>query len=315
MKRVPVSTSSWFPVKIKTRRQRRNALFSQKYAPYIMVAPFVLSFLLFFLYPIINTVIMSFQEIYPGQRNFVGLENYYKLLNPQFYTAVFNTAVYTLWTLIILIPVPLVLAVILHSKLTPFSSVFRSALFIPALTSVIVAGVVFRLIFGESESSLANALLVKLGFSPQQWMMQWDTGMFLMVLLASWRWMGVNVLYFLAGLQNIPKELYEAAEMDGAGPLMKFFRITLPLLKPVTVYVLTISIYGGFRMFEESFVYWQNHSPGDIGLTITGYLYMQGFENFDLGFGAAIGLVLLLIVLTLNFVQLKFFGVFRKEDG
>jgi arabinosaccharide transport system permease protein len=280
-----------------------------------MVAPFVLSFLLFFLYPIINTVIMSFQEIYPGQRNFVGLENYYKLLNPQFYTAVFNTAVYTLWTLIILIPVPLVLAVILHSKLTPFSSVFRSALFIPALTSVIVAGVVFRLIFGESESSLANALLVKLGFSPQQWMMQWDTGMFLMVLLASWRWMGVNVLYFLAGLQNIPKELYEAAEMDGAGPLMKFFRITLPLLKPVTVYVLTISIYGGFRMFEESFVYWQNHSPGDIGLTITGYLYMQGFENFDLGFGAAIGLVLLLIVLTLNFVQLKFFGVFRKEDG
>lgn len=315
MKRVPVSTPSWFPVKIKLGRQRRNALFSQKYAPYIMVAPFVLSFLLFFLYPIINTVIMSFQEIYPGQRNFVGLENYYKLLNPQFYTAVFNTAVYTLWTLIILIPVPLVLAVILNSKLTPFSSVFRSALFIPALTSVIVAGVVFRLMFGESESSLANALLVKLGFSPQQWMMHWDTGMFLMVLLASWRWMGVNVLYFLAGLQNIPKELYEAAEMDGAGPLVKFFRITLPLLKPVTVYVLTISIYGGFRMFEESFVYWQNHSPGDIGLTITGYIYMQGFENFDLGFGAAIGLVLLLIVLTLNFVQLKFFGVFRKEDG
>ena len=315
MKRVPVSTPSWFPVKIKLGRQRRNALFSQKYAPYIMVAPFVLSFLLFFLYPIINTVIMSFQEIYPGQRNFVGLENYYKLLNPQFYTAVFNTAVYTLWTLIILIPVPLVLAVILNSKLTPFSSVFRSALFIPALTSVIVAGVVFRLMFGESESSLANALLVKLGFSPQQWMMHWDTGMFLMVLLASWRWMGVNVLYFLAGLQNIPKELYEAAEMDGAGPLVKFFRITLPLLKPVTVYVLTISIYGGFRMFEESFVYWQNHSPGDIGLTITGYIYIQGFENFDLGFGAAIGLVLLLIVLTLNFVQLKFFGVFRKEDG
>lgn len=130
MERASVSRPSRFSLKFRGGKRRNNVLFSQKYAPYIMVAPFVLSFLLFFLYPIINTVIMSFQEIYPGQRNFVGLENYAKLLNPQFYTAVFNTAVYTLWTLIILIPVPLVLAVILNSKLTPLRSVFRSALFI-----------------------------------------------------------------------------------------------------------------------------------------------------------------------------------------
>ncbi|OYD07304.1 arabinose transporter permease [Paludifilum halophilum] len=279
-----------------------------------MVSPFIIFFVLFFLYPIISTIHMSFLEIYPGERTFVGLGNYYKLLNPHFYTALYNSTIYTLWTLIILIPVPMVLAVLLNSKITPLRNVFRSALFIPALTSVIVAGVIFRLLFGESESSFANAVITQLGFSPQQWMMHHGTGMFLMVLLASWRWMGVNILYFLAGLQNIPQTLYESAEMDGAGTVTKFFRITLPLLKPVLVYVLTISIYAGFRMFEESYVFWQNHSPGNIGLTITGYLYRQGFENFDLGFGAAIGLVLLLIVLLLNLIQLKFFGVFRKGD-
>lgn len=296
------------------RKAKENFL-SAKYAPYIMIAPFVIAFLLFFVYPIIKTVIMSFQEIYPGETSYVGLKNYSKLFNPRFYTALYNTTIYTIWTLIILIPVPIILAVILNSKLTPLRNIFRSALFIPALTSVIVAGVIFRLIFGESELALANSLLIKLGFDPQQWMLHWGTGMFLMVLLASWRWMGVNVLYFLAGLQNIPQELYEAAEIDGAGPIMKFFRITLPMLKPVTIYVLTISIYGGFRMFEESYVYWQNNSPGDIGLTITGYLYQEGFQNFDLGFAAAIGLVLLLIILLINTVQLRFFGVFGKEDS
>lgn len=296
------------------RKAKENFL-SAKYAPYIMIAPFVIAFLLFFVYPIIKTVIMSFQEIYPGETSYVGLKNYSKLFNPRFYTALYNTTIYTIWTLIILIPVPIILAVILNSKLTPLRNIFRSALFIPALTSVIVAGVIFRLIFGESELALANSLLIKLGFDPQQWMLHWGTGMFLMVLLASWRWIGVNVLYFLAGLQNIPQELYEAAEIDGAGPIMKFFRITLPMLKPVTIYVLTISIYGGFRMFEESYVYWQNNSPGDIGLTITGYLYQEGFQNFDLGFAAAIGLVLLLIILLINTVQLRFFGVFGKEDS
>lgn len=311
---LPTSKSIWFPVKNGMRKAKENFL-SAKYAPYIMIAPFVIAFLLFFVYPIIKTVIMSFQEIYPGETSYVGLKNYSKLFNPRFYTALYNTTIYTIWTLIILIPVPIILAVILNSKLTPLRNIFRSALFIPALTSVIVAGVIFRLIFGESELALANSLLIKLGFDPQQWMLHWGTGMFLMVLLASWRWIGVNVLYFLAGLQNIPQELYEAAEIDGAGPIMKFFRITLPMLKPVTIYVLTISIYGGFRMFEESYVYWQNNSPGDIGLTITGYLYQEGFQNFDLGFAAAIGLVLLLIILLINTVQLRFFGVFGKEDS
>lgn len=246
---------------VPQKRKGNGIIFSQKVAPYIFVSPFILSFLIFFLYPSISTIIMSFQEVLPGETKFIGVENYKKLLNPHFYAALRNTTIYTIWTLIILIPLPLVLAVILNSKAIPGRNFFRSAYFIPALTSTIVVGVVFRLIFGELESAPANALLKLLGLPAQQWTMHWGTGMFLMVFLASWKWLGVNILYFLSGLQSIPKELYESAEIDGAGMFRKFFYITLPLLKPVVIYVLTISIFGGFRMYEESFVFWQNQSP------------------------------------------------------
>jgi arabinosaccharide transport system permease protein len=119
--------------------------------------------------------------------------------------------------------------------------------------------------------------------------------MFIMVFLAYWRWAGVNMVYFLSGLQNIPTELYESADMDGANKFQQFFKITLPLLKPIIIYVLTISIYGGFAMFGESYVYWNENMPGDIGLTIVRYLYQQAFQRNDLGLGSAIGITLLLL--------------------
>ncbi|WP_134685804.1 carbohydrate ABC transporter permease [Brevibacillus migulae] len=300
---------------VPTKPTRLRSFFhSQKMAPYFFVAPFVISFLLFMLYPIISAFYMSFQEILPGEETFVGLKNYQALNNEHFYAAVSNTVIYTIWTLIILIPVPLVLAVLIHSRFMLAPVLFRSALFLPALTSIVVGGAIFRLIFGEMDTAPMNTILIKLGFSPQQWAMEGGTAMFLMVALASWRWMGINLLYFLSGLQNIPKELYESAEIDGAGSLSKFFRITLPLLKPVTIYVLTISIYGGFTMFTESYVFWTNHSPGDIGLTLIGYLYQQSFENFNMGVGSAIGIVLLVTILVINIVQLKLFGQFRREE-
>ena len=289
-------------------------LYSQKSAPYVFIAPFVASISLFFIYPFVHAFVMSFQEVLPGQTRFVGLENYARMLNPTFVTALLNTTVYTFWTMVVLIPFPLLLAVFLNSKLTRFRNFFKSALFIPALTSVIVAGVIFRLMFGEMDTAFANSLLNSLGFESVEWRRNGAAGMFLMVLLASWRWMGVNILYFLAGLQNIPKEMFEAAEIDGAGTLQKFWNITLPFLKPITVYVLTISIIAGFRMFEESFVFWEINSPGNIGLTVVGYIYKQGFQYNDLGFGSAVGMVVLLIIFMASFINLKLTGALEKED-
>ncbi|WP_425590607.1 carbohydrate ABC transporter permease [Fictibacillus enclensis] len=299
--------------KEKKRSRLSGLLYSRKVAPYVFVAPFIVSFLVFFAYPLIQTFIMSFQEVLPGETTFVGLENYRRLNNPTFYTALLNTVQYTFWTLVVLIPIPLVLAVLLNSRMARFKNIFKSALFIPALTSTIIAGIVFRLIFGDMDSAFMNSILIKMGLKPELWLSNEGTGMFVMVLLASWRWMGVNMLYFLAGLQNISDDLYEAADIDGASTFQKFFHITLPSLKPVTVYVLTISIVGGFRMFEESFVFWQNYSPGDIGLTLVGYIYQQGLAYNNMGLGAAIGMVLLVIILIVSVISLKISGSFKEE--
>ncbi|WP_253205346.1 carbohydrate ABC transporter permease [Clostridium estertheticum] len=291
-------------------------LYSSKYAPYVFVLPFILSFFIFFFYPIISTCIMSFQDVVGvGQNKFIGLKNYKDLLNVHFYTAVWNSVRYCFWTLLLLIPIPIVLAVFLNSKALVAKKFFRATIFMPAITSVVVAGIVFRLIFGETPGAPLNTILGVFGISPVEWLRNENTAMPLLVLLAMWRWTGINIIYFLSGLQNIPTELYESAEIDGANVFNKFRYVTVPLLKPIIIYVLTISIYGGLSMFTESFVFWQNHSQNDSGLTIVGYLYQQGFENGNLGFASATGLVLLLIVITLNLFQLKFFGMFKKEDA
>lgn len=289
--------------------------YSRRLAPYVFVAPFIVSFLLFFAYPVCSTVVMSFQDVLPGQAKFIGLANYRKLLNPTFYTAIFNSARYTFWTLVVLIPLPLVIAVFLNSSFMKAKHFFRSTLFVPALTSVVVAGTIFRLIFSELDGALMNTVAGLFGISPQKWLAQSSTAMLVLVLLATWRWLGVNIVYFLSGLQSIPNELYESAEIDGAGRWRQFLNITLPLLKPVTIYVLTISVYGGFAMFTESYMmYGGNRSPKDIGLTMVGYIYQQGLEQNNLGFGSAIGLTLLAITMVINLIQLKCFGLFRKED-
>ena len=138
--------------------------------------------------------------------------------------------------------------------------------------------------------------------------------MFILVALALWRMTGVYMIYFLSGLQAIPEELYESADIDGAGTVRKFMHITLPLLKPTTIYVLTLVVFEGYRMFGESYVYWNENTPGDLGLTITRYIYMEAFRQNDMGFGSAIGITLLCIVLVINVIQLNSFGLFRKED-
>lgn len=303
-------------VKPGTSRKRGNILNSKKIAPYIFVLPFILSFLLFFLYPLVSTVIMSFQKILGmDEVKFIGLKNYSNLFNKHFLNAIIVTSRYTFWTILILIPLPIIIAVLLNSKLTFGKNIFRATLFIPALTSVIVAGLFFRLAFGEQTTTLVNFLLGKFGINPIVWLQGKHTGMFVMVLLCTWRWLGVNIIYFLSGLQSIPAELYESASIDGANEFQKFKNITIPGLKPVMIYVLTISVYGGYSMFAESFALWGGpRSPGEIGMTIVNYIYQQGFNQNDLGFGSAIGIVLLLLVMIVNIVQLTATGFFKKES-
>lgn len=299
----------------KTIVHRFSTLFySVKIAPYVFVLPFIATFLVFFLYPTLNTLFMSFHSIVGvGEWEFVGLENYQRLQNRHFFNALRTSSWFTFYTVVLLIPIPLLVAVLLNSSLLPGRNVFRSILFVPSLVSVIVAGVAFRLLFGNTAAGFVNSVLIQMGRAPVRWMLSEPTGMFIMVVLGTWRWAGVNMIYFLSGLQAIPRELYESADIDGASSLRKLTAITIPLLKPISIYVLTISIYGGFSMFTESFVYWNESMPADLGLTMVRYIYQQGLLRNDFGMGSAIGLALLAIVFVVNIIQLAFFGLFRKD--
>lgn len=292
----------------------KKFLYSQKAAPYVFILPFVLTILLFLLFPIGNGVLLSFQDVLKDK--WVGFDNYSRLLTDKmFFKAVYNSLKYMIGTLILLIPFPLLFASMLNSKLMKGQGFFKSVYFLPALTSVVVAGTIFRLMFGEMDTSLANQIMELLGKSPIKWLKGEWTGYFALLIVACWRWTGVNILYFLAGLQSIPTDIYEAASIDGASKWQQFIKISFPLVKPTTVYVLTISIYAGLSMFLESFMLWKgNNSPQNIGLTIVGYLYRQGIEKRAMGYACAVGLVLLLVVMVINMIQLIATGTFKKEE-
>lgn len=291
----------------------KKLFYSQKIAPYVFVLPFVLTVIFFWIFPIGNGVLLSFQDVLKDE--WVALGNYKRLLSDKiFLKAVLNSVKYMIGTLILLIPFPMLFAALLNSKLMKKPGLFKSIYFIPALTSVVVAGTIFRLMFGEMETSLANQVIGFFGLEPIKWLKGPWTSYFALLLLACWRWTGVNILYFLAGLQSISTDIYEAAAIDGASKWKQFTKISFPLVKPTTVYVLTISIYAGLSMFTESYMLWKgNNSPQNIGLTIVGYLYRQGIEKRAMGYACAVGLILLIIVMVINMIQLKATGTFDKE--
>ncbi|MDR7813150.1 carbohydrate ABC transporter permease [Lacrimispora sp.] len=300
---------------MKKKSLIKRFIYSQKAAPYVFISPFILTFLMFFAYPMISTVLMSFQKISGGKTSFVGVKNYQTLLNPVFIKCLKNSAFYTVVTCIIMIIIPMLLAVLLNSRQMKFKTFFRSIMFIPALTSIVVAGVVFRLMFGELEGSFMNQVLGFFGKDPMVWLRNPVTVWITLFLLCTWRWTGVNMMYYLSGLQQIPEDLFEASDIDGANSLQRFRYITLPLLKPTTVYVLTISIFGGMAMFAESYILFNgNKTPNNVATTIVGYLYRMGLEQNNIGIASAIGVVLLMIVMGINIIQLFMNGTFGKEE-
>lgn len=297
----------------------KKLLYSQKIAPFVFALPFCLSLLIFWLYPLVTGIMMSFQTVDFGVTTWVGTSHYAKLMkDPFFKKAVFNSVEYMLLTLLLLVPIPMLLAVLIESRITKAKGVWKVIMYVPALTSVVISGMLFRLMFSEGAGGQMNQLMQLLGRAPIPWLKSKGTGWVALLLLCMWRWTGVNMLYFVSGLNGIDGSLYESADIDGANAKQKFWYITLPLLKPTTVYVITISVFAGLSMFLESFMLWNgNSSPKNIGLTIVGYLYKRGIETNELGYACAVGVVLMVIALIINFIQLFATGTIgpKKKEG
>jgi arabinosaccharide transport system permease protein len=295
----------------------KQLLYSKKIAPYLFILPFLVTLAVFWVVPLGRSFVMSTQEVLYGQATFIGLDNYDRLWRDRiFWQALFNSLRYTVLTLVLLIPIPLVLAALINSNIgsARIKGFFKASMFVPALTSVVVAGIVFRLIFAESDAAIMNQVADFLGFGPVRWLRGDLTGLAALLAIALWRWTGVNMMYFLAGMQAIPTEYYEAASIDGASKFRQFIHITIPNIRPTIVYVVTISVYGGLSMFLESFMlYAGNNSPNNQGLTVVGYLYRKGIEENDLGFASAVGVVLLAVIMAINISYLVASGTFKKE--
>ena len=294
----------------------KKFFYSQKAAPYVFVLPFILSFAFFWIYPLCSTITMSFQDIKPAGTEWVGFNNFIKLTKDTvFHTAILNSFEYMILTLVLLIPFPMMFAVLMDSRLVKAKGFWKACLYVPALTSVVISGTLFRLMFSEYNTGQMNVITAALGLGTFKWLKMKVTGLTALLIVACWRWTGVNMLYFISGLKAIDTALYESADIDGATAWQKFRYVTIPLLKPTTIYVLTISVYAGLAMFMEAYMLWAGpDSPNNIGLTIVGYLYKRGIAKNQLGYGSAVGIVLLVIALAINIVQLVLNGTFKKEE-
>lgn len=281
----------------------------------VFLLPFLVLFGIFRVWAVGYAVVLSFQDI-PGigLSEWTGLDNYRRLLTDStLHTAMRNTALYTAGTLLVLIPLPLVLAAVLRSRLVARQSMFRSALFLPVLTSLVVVGVVFSLLLATN--GLLNTFLGLFGVPRLAWLETRHLAVPAMVIMATWRWTGINIIYFTTGLSNIPNELYESASVDGAGAIRKFWHLSIPLSKPIILFVTVLTIFGGFQLFVEPFILWgTGGGPGQGGLSVVVHLYRTAFTSFQLGYASAIGVALALIIIVLSLVVLKLFGFFKKEE-
>lgn len=296
----------------------KNISNNQKIVPFIYLSPFLLFFLVFMVYPIFHSLYLSmfvFKSI--QSKTFVGLDNYFQLMQDQrFRMALFNTVYFSFGMIFLTLFVSFPLSLILSSNTFPGNKTFRLIYFLPILTSLIVAGAVFKLIFLDSKAGLLNSVISSVGMKPKKWLLDGFWAINSVLVMAFWRRMGLNIMYFVAGLQSLPVDIYEAAMIDGATPFQRLRYITIPLMKPVVSFVMIITLIYAFLAFDEIFVLnpaGSMDSPQNNMVTLGYHLYESGFQLFKFGYSSAIGFIVTLIILSFSAIQLKLLGVFNVD--
>lgn len=281
---------------------------SRRIAPYVFISPFYILFLVFSVYPLIQALQLSLMKwAGTGDKVFVGTQNYVDLASDEiFLQTLFNTTYYAIGAVFVILPMALLLALVINSALVRVKGVFRVGFILPNLTSTVAATIMFLLVFNK-HYGLLNEGLKAVNVEPVGWLDK-ELVKFSVLVVAAWRYTGMNMLYFLAGLQSIPVDIYEAAAVDGAGTWAKFRHITLPMLRPVAMFVIIVTVIGSFQLFAEPMIL-ASGGPKNASLTITNYLYRTGFQFVRMGYASAIGYVLAVIIFVLTLVQLKAFGV------
>jgi ABC-type sugar transport system permease subunit len=287
---------------IRSRRLRRRL------TPWLFLGPYLILTCVFLVYPFASAIVLAFHQTNgPMSSVFVGFDNFvFVLSDGDFHTAVWNTTVYALASVFVQLPLSLGLAILLNSQKDRMKGVFRLILFSPHLVGPIFVGVLFAVIFTPRYGMFNRFVQALAGWGlEERWLGNPGLVMPALVIVSMWMYVGFNMIYFLAALQNVDRNLVEAAKIDGAGPWQVFVHVTLPAIKPVAVFVVIMSTIGSYKLFELPYSLLQGFGPGNSGLTIVGYLYSTAFQNGDLGTGAAVGWLLALIIFTISMIQMR----------
>jgi multiple sugar transport system permease protein len=297
-----------------------------KISPYLYLLPALIIVVAFRLIPIVMSFILSFYDwSLQGTGQFIGLANYAKMMkDPVFWQSMGNT----FWLVIILVPATIVLSLffaVMLNKIKYFKGLFRIIYFMPFVTSLVAVSIVWKLIFNE-QTGLMNTFLGYVGISPQAWLSE-SRGIFLLmfenfgfdklpqffhgpsqalfaiIIMTVWKGLGYNTIIYLAGLQNISKVYYEAAEIDGAGKTRQFWNITVPLISPTTFYVLVMTTITTFQTFSQIYLMTDKGGPLNTTKLIVYYIYERGFDLLEMGYASAVSLALFVLVLGLTIFQ------------
>jgi ABC-type sugar transport system permease subunit len=312
------STLATTPIAVasSSRARRRRGVG----APYLFLAPYFVINLVFFLYPLVYATVLAFYQTNgPSRRAFVGWANFgFVLRDPDFHKALWNTTLFAVFSIGLQLPLSLGLAMMLNSKNDKFKGIFRLAIFAPNLVGQVFVGVMFSVLFMPRYGLFNRGLQQLVGWGlEQQWLGDPKLVMPAIIIAAMWMYVGFNMIYFLAALQNVDQSLIEAAKIDGAGPAGVFWNVTVPAIIPVAIFVIVTSTIGSYQLFELPYNLLQNngdgYGPSNSGLTIVGYLYQNAFANGDLGTGAAVGWLLTFLILVISLIQIRFVSKVGSE--
>ncbi|MBM7605286.1 sugar ABC transporter permease [Metabacillus litoralis] len=304
--------------KVKTKRflsEEKKDMISG----YLYVSPFFIIFAVVGLYPALFSMYLAFQKwngLSPME--FVGLNNFkIVLVDPLFWKSVYNTLIIGLMGTAPQLIVGIILAFLLNLSFLRFRNFFRVTIFMPYITSMVAVALIFSVLFSNHESSLANYVLGVFGFDPVSWgTSEWGTKIAISIMVF-WRWVGYNTIIYLAGLQSISNDLYEAATIDGANKFQQLMYITMPLLKPFITLTVFFSTVGALQLFAEPTVFLGAAAfTRDEAMTVVMYLYRDAFKLQSFGTASATAIILLIIIIVfsaINTLLTSGYGKKRKE--
>ena len=270
----------------------------------LFLLPTIIGFLMFTLVPVFMSLVYSFTE-YDGvtAMKFIGLDNYTKLLgNREFRKSLVNTLYFAVGTVPVGCFLALFVAVVLNQKIRG-KTIYRACFFIPSIVSTVAISVVFQQMFNK-DYGMINQILGVFGIPPQGWFASIQQAMPCVIFVSVWKGIGVTIVIFLAGLTGVDPQLYEAAEIDGAGPATKFFRITMPMLRATVAFVLINNTISSFQAFDQIYML-TNGGPAKATQTLSYLIYANAFQYWKMGYASAIAYILFLVILVVSLLQLR----------